>query len=70
MTVQTTEFGKEIKKKLIDIDKTQAWLIGQVKERTGLYVDSSYMCKILAGKATPDKITTAIRDILDISDTA
>ena len=33
------EFGKEIKKRLVDIDKTHEWLISEVREETGLYSD-------------------------------
>lgn len=67
---KTPEFGKQVRKKLIDLNQTQAWLIKEVTARTGLYIDSSYMCRILAGKAAPDKIVIAIREILDIQDTA
>lgn len=30
-------FGKEIKKRLVDIDKNQEWLITEVRADTGLY---------------------------------
>lgn len=42
---QFTAFGKEVKKKLVDIDHTQAWLIEQVRGRTGLYLDYSIMTR-------------------------
>lgn len=38
---QLTAFGKDVKKKLVDIDKPQVWLIEQVKKSTGLYFDDS-----------------------------
>lgn len=63
---QITSFGKEIKKRLIDIDKSQDWLIGQVKEKTGLYFDSSYMYKIQTGQLSSPKIVNSIRDILEL----
>lgn len=62
-------FGKEIKKKLVDIGKNQEWLIRQVKDRTGLYFDSSYMYKIQTGQLATPKIVHAISEILDIDDT-
>lgn len=62
-----TDFGKEVKKKLIDIDRNQTWLIEKVKEKTGLYFDSSYLCKILNGTLKTTSITTAICEVLDIS---
>lgn len=61
-----TAFGKEVKKKLVDIEKTQEWLIGEVKEKTGLYFDSSYMYKIQTGKLATPKIVQAIQEILKL----
>lgn len=63
-----TPFGKEIKKRLVDIDKTQAWLIEQVRGVTGLYFDRSYMYKIQTGQLSTPKIVQAICEILDIQD--
>lgn len=34
------DFGKEIKKKLVDINQSQECLIQEVKKETGLYFDS------------------------------
>lgn len=62
------EFGKTVKKKLVDIDKTQDWLIEQVKQKTGLFFDSGYLYKILTGKRNAPQITQAIKDILAIPD--
>ena len=59
-------FGKKIKKRLVDIGKTQAWLIDQVRETTGLYFDRSYMHKIQTGQLTTPKIVSAICEILDL----
>lgn len=61
-------FGKEIKKRLIDLEKTQAWLIEQVGETTGLYFDGSYMYKIQTGQLSTPKVVQAIREILDLPD--
>ena len=63
---QLSGFGKQVKKKLIDIDCDQNWLIDQVKERTGLFFDSSYLRRILTGERTSQKIISAICDILDL----
>ena len=45
-----TPLGKEIKKRLIDADHDQNWLIEQVSHLTGLYFDRSYLHKIMTGK--------------------
>lgn len=61
-----TEYGKTIKKKLIDLEKTPSQLIAEVKEKTGLYFDSAYLSKISNGERKAPKITAAINKILQI----
>ena len=63
-------FGKEIKKKLVDIDQNQNWLIAQVRADTGLYFDSSYLHRILTGEASTPSIVGSICKILGIQKTA
>ena len=41
-----TNFGKTVRKRLIDLDKTQDWLAAQV-EGTGIPCDKTYLSKIL-----------------------
>ena len=60
------QFGKEIAKRLVDIDRTQEWLMKEIRADTGLYVDTSYMHKIKTGKLSTPKIIASIRRILDI----
>lgn len=62
------DFGKEVKKKLIDLGKTQSWLEVEIKERTGLFVDSGYLHKIFTGQRNAPKIVEAIKEILEIED--
>ena len=45
-----TDFGMAVKIRLMELQKTQEWLIRQVRERTGDYFDSSYLHRILTGK--------------------
>ena len=45
---KTCEFGKEIKKRLVDIEQTQEWLIAEVSKDTGKYFDSGYLHRIYA----------------------
>ena len=56
-----SEFGK-------DISKPQTWLIEEVRNKTGLYFDDSYMYKIKTGQLSTPKIVQAICEILDIQD--
>jgi len=61
-----TEYGKSIKKKLIDMDKPSAWLIDEIKSETQLYCDSAYLSKIINGERKAPKITAAINKILKL----
>lgn len=61
-----TPFGKDIKRRLIDLDKSQLWLIGEVKAMTGLYFDNSYLNKIMKGRIATPSIVNAICQILSI----
>ena len=61
-----TDFGLCVKTELLKRGKEQKWLESQVRERTGLYVDSSYFYKILTGQRNAPKITQAIREILEL----
>ena len=64
----TSDFGKAVKKRLIDLDKDQSWLIEQVKAKTGLHFDGGYLWKINAGVIATPSIVTAIREILGIEE--
>ena len=63
-----TPFGKCIKRRLLDIDRDQNWLIEQVTQKTNLYFDRSYLHKIMTGKLSTPGIKQAICEILEISD--
>ena len=63
-----TEFGKQVKIKLIQMDKPQKWLNEEVVKRTGLYFDDSYLHRIVTGKNSNPKIVSAIKEILSIED--
>ena len=60
------DFGKSIKKRLVDNDRNQMWLIEQVKQDTGLYFDDSYLYKILTGQSENPTIVASIRKILQL----
>ncbi len=59
-----TPFGIAIKTKLIVIGQNQEWLIGQAREKTGMYVDSSNLYKLMTGQLNSQKLESAIKDIL------
>ena len=61
-----SDFGLDVKTKLLRMGKTQTWLEEEVSKRTGLFVDDSYMYKILTGQRNAPKIVSAICEILDI----
>ena len=67
---KTTDFGKAIKIRLIEMDKSQSWLVEQVKEKTGLYFDDGYLWKIIAGKLATPKIVQAICEVLELGEEA
>lgn len=60
------DIRKIVKHKLIDLGKTQRWLEEEIRKRTGLFVDSGYMHKIMTGQRKAPKIVDAIFEILEI----
>lgn len=65
-----TEYGKKIKLCLLDMGHTQTWLISEVRIKTGLYFDDSYLYKIMFGTVRTPKIIAAINEILGIKEEA
>lgn len=63
---KTSDFGLDVKIRLLELGKTQVWLIEQVKERTGEYFDDSYLWKILSGTVKAKKKSAVIREILGL----
>ena len=61
-----SDFGLCVKTKLLQMGKEQQWLEKAVAEKTGLYVDSGYMYKILTGQRKAPKIVAAICETLNI----
>lgn len=61
-----SEFGLCVKTELLKKNKSQKWLEGEITKKTGLYVDSGYMYKILTGQRKAPKIVEVICDILNI----
>lgn len=61
-----TDFGLAVKTELLKRGETQAEFIGKLKDETGLYIDDSYLNKILTGRLNSEKIVTSIKKILEI----
>lgn len=61
-----SEFGLCVKTELLKKSRSQIWLEEEITKKTGLYVDSGYMYKILTGQRKAPKIVDAICDILNI----
>ncbi len=61
-----SNLGLCVKMELLRIGKTQKWLEETVTEKTGLFVDSGYMYKILTGQRNAPNVVTAICEILNI----
>ena len=66
--MELTPYGKEVKKRLIDLNRTQAWLIEQGKESTGQYCDSSLIYKLSTGQLNVPKIREAINRALGMEE--
>lgn len=64
-----TPFGLCVKTELLRKGKTQTWLQSKVTEQTGLFLDDSYIYKILTGQRSAPKIVSAICEILEIPET-
>lgn len=65
-TPKFTKFGLCVKKRLLDLGMTQKELEQIISERTGLFVDTGYMYKILSGQRAAPKISEAIKEVLQI----
>lgn len=61
-----TDFGLCVKTELLRRGMEQKELEKSITERTGLYVDSSYLSKIFTGQRNAPKIVQAIREILEL----
>ena len=48
------------------MDKQKVWLMEEIRKRTGLYMDSSYLNKILNSGKGSQKILEAIHDAIGV----
>ena len=66
MAALNTEFGKEVRKALIDRDMNMKDLAAAVAEKTGSFCDSNYLYHIFRGDRNPPKIIEAINEVLGL----
>ena len=69
MVKNITDYGIRIKMRLLELGKSQNWLIEEVAERSGLFFDSGYLHKIMTGAEKSPNITLAIDEILGFKST-
>lgn len=60
------EFGIKVKHRLIDLGEPQNWLIAEVRKRTGKFMNSSYLSRLMTGKASSEPMKRTICEILGI----
>ena len=60
-----TDFGKTVRKRLIEIDKPQNWLVSQVEAR-GVKCDKTYLSKVLNGDRKGQQVREEIKKILNL----
>lgn len=66
---ELTEYGKEVKMKLIDLGKTQEWLIKEIKkENPEIFVDASVLRKIFTGEIKQSALVPIINKILNLQE--
>jgi len=64
-----TPFGIFVKMKLLELNKTQNWLIEQAKMvDSSIYIDSSVMNKVLTGQIKTGKVVDAVKKVLTIKE--
>lgn len=65
-TKKVVEIGKKLKITLIEMDKSQKWLIEYLKERLpDMYIDSSLIYKIMVGEVCSGKVFDEISILIE-----
>jgi hypothetical protein len=63
-----SSFGMAVKVAMLERGMKQVELIELVKQDTGLFVDDSYMYKILRGERNPKVLIGSIKKILELKE--
>ena len=62
-----SDYGKQIKVRLLELNKKQEWLISEIRSRyPEIYVDGSNIYRILTGEIKSGKVVSAINEILEL----
>ena len=60
------EFGVCVKHRLVELNRTQLWLISETKKLLpNRYLDSSYLHKLMVGEVRSDEVCGAMMEVLD-----
>lgn len=60
------EFRKEVRKALIDRDKSTGWLVNEINAATGCHYDTGYLSKVLNGRRKSEQIVSECCRILNL----
>jgi uncharacterized membrane protein YcaP (DUF421 family) len=63
---ELTEFGKTIKIRLLELQRTQKWLIAELNRLNVLKVDSSFLNKVMTGQVKKSRMEELICEVLSI----
>lgn len=64
-----SDFGMEVKLELMKRNKTQNWLIEEIKKlNPTMFIDSSILYKVLTGQVRSGKIVDSVKTILEIKE--
>lgn len=59
------EFGVCVKHRLVELNRTQLWLISETKKLLpNRYIDSSYLHKLMVGETHSDVVCAAVMNVL------
>ena len=64
--MEMEEFKKQVRKALIDRDKTTGWLVGEINAATGKKFDTGYLSKVLNGQRKSKRVIVEAGRILGL----
>lgn len=53
-----------MRKQLIDMNRSESWLVGKIKERTDKFIDQRYLSAVLNGKRKSKWMVQEINEVL------